>query len=109
MGVWVPVVAAVITAVVGPMLLIWRQHKHQLALLRDENTLQHAEGRELLQTIHQDLKSVHRDLGKIDGRTETVVDAVGAIREWVHTHEVKHAVEDMRRGTERPLDDGVSN
>lgn len=107
MAVWVPVVAAVVSAIVGPMLLIWRQHKHELLVLREDNTQQHAEGKQLLTTIHQDLRTVHQDLGKIDGRTEAVVEAVESIREWVHTHEVKHAVEELRRqgsdgGTNRP-------
>jgi cyanophycinase-like exopeptidase len=97
MTAWVTVVAAVVTAVVGPMLVIWRQNRHQLGLLRQENTDQHAEGRQLLQTIHNDLKLVHTDLGAIDERTGTVVEAVESIREWVHGHEVHHAVEAIQR------------
>lgn len=94
---WVSVVVAVITAVVGPMLLLWRQHQHQLKVLRQENTDQHAEGRQLLAAIHGDLLEVHRDLGKIDERTEQVVEAVEGIRVWVSDHEVRHAVDGMRR------------
>jgi hypothetical protein len=96
----VPVAVAFITAVVGPMLLVWRQHRHDLEVLRRENSAQHNEGHQLLQTIHSDLRLVHKDLGKIDGRTEAVVEAVEDVRRWVLDHEVRHAVEDMKRGTD---------
>lgn len=97
MTAWITVVVAVVTAVVGPMLVIWRQNRHQLGVLRQENTDQHAEGRQLLFAIHEDIKVVHRDLGKIDERTETVVESVEGIREWVHGHEVSHAVQAIQR------------
>ena len=102
----IPVVVAFITAVVGPMLLVWRQHRHDLEVLRHENTTQHNEGKELLQTIHADLRLVHKDLGKIDGRTEAVVEAVDDMRRWVLDHEVRHAIADLRDGTNQPIDDG---
>jgi hypothetical protein len=97
MTAWITVVAAVVTAVVGPMLVIWRQNRHQLGLLRQENTEQHAEGRQLLQTIHNDLKLVHTDLGAVGERAERVADAVDEVREWVHGHEVRHAVDAIQR------------
>lgn len=101
MAAWVvPIVVAFVSAVIGPMLLVWRQHRHDMRLLRQENTSQHAEGQQLLQTIHKDLRLVHQDLGKIDGRTETVVDAVEDVRRWVLEHEVRHAVDELKRGTD---------
>lgn len=101
MTVWVTLMVAVVTAVVGPTVVIWQKHRLDLSAkmgeLRQENTEQHAEGRQLLSAIHEDIKMVHRDLGKIDERTETVVGAVESIREWVHEHEVRHAVDAIQR------------
>ncbi len=97
MTAWITLVVAIVTAVVGPMLVIWRQNRHQLVLLRQENTDQHAEGRELLQTIHNDLKVIHTDLGAVGERADQVANAVGEVRVWVHEHEVRHAVEAIQR------------
>ena len=101
MTAWLTLTVALVTAVVGPTVVIWQKHRLDLAakmgVLRQENTDQHAEGRQLLSAIHEDIKVVHRDLGRIDERTETVVEAVESIREWVHGHEVHHAVEAIQR------------
>lgn len=100
MGHWVALAVAIITGVVGPMVVLWQKHRQDLAVkmaeLRAENTEQHAEGRQLLSSIHGDLKQVHRDLGKIDEKQDNVGLAVEAIKEWVHDHEIRHAVQDMR-------------
>jgi hypothetical protein len=97
MTAWITLVVAIVTAVVGPMLVIWRQNRHQLVLLRQENTDQHAEGRELLQTIHSGLKVIHTDLGAVGERADQVANAVDEVRVWVHEHEVRHAVEAIQR------------
>jgi hypothetical protein len=89
--------AAFISAVLGPMLVIWRQNRHDLRLLRQENTDQHAEGRQMLQTIHNDLRVIHTDLGAVGERADQVAYAVDEVRVWVHEHEVRHAVEGMQR------------
>jgi len=94
---WVVLCAAFITAVLGPMLVIWRQNRHELGLLRQENTDQHAEGRTLLSAVHADIQRVHHDLGRVDERTETVVEAVESIKDWVHTHEIRHLVDGIGR------------
>jgi hypothetical protein len=74
MTAWLTLTVALVTAVVGPTVVIWQKHRLDLAAkmgeLRQENTDQHAEGRQLLSAIHEDIKVVHRDLGKIDERTE---------------------------------------
>jgi hypothetical protein len=97
---WVTVTVAIITAVVGPIVVLWQKHRMDLAKrlgeLRQENSDQHAEGRQLLGAIHSDIKAIHHDLGKVDERTESVVAAVESIREWVHEHEVRHAVDAIR-------------
>jgi uncharacterized protein HemX len=96
---WVAIVGAVITGVVGPMVVLWQKHRHDLTLkmaeLRAENTEQHAEGRQLLSDIHGDLKQVHRDLGKIDEKQDNMTLAVEAIKGWVHNHEIRHLVTEM--------------
>jgi hypothetical protein len=94
----VPVVVAVVSAIVGPILVLWRQHRHEIKLrqLQEMNTSQHAEGRSILSELRDDVKAVHRDLGKLDAGQESVVVAVGDIRQWITTHEVRHAVDAIR-------------
>jgi hypothetical protein len=95
----VPIAVAAIMAVVGPLLVLRKQHEHDLRLqrLQQENTDQHAEGRALVGGLHSDVRDLLGKVGRIDERTEAVVDAVGDVREWIHAHEIRHAVDEIER------------
>lgn len=94
-----PIAVAVISALVGPLLVLRKQHQHDLRLqeLKRENTDQHAEGRALVGGLHADVRDLLGKVGRIDERTEAVVDAVDDVREWIHAHEVRHAVDAIER------------
>jgi uncharacterized protein HemX len=95
----VPIVVAAISAVVGPLLVIRRQHQHDLKLqeLQKENTEQHAEGRSLLGGLHQDVRDLAGKIERVDERTVQIKDSMGHVREWIHTHEIRHAVDEIER------------
>jgi hypothetical protein len=55
----------------------------QIAKLRQENTEQHAEGRQLLRHVADRVASV-------DGKVEKVDEKVDKIQVWVGHHELEH-------------------
>lgn len=71
--------ALVLGAVVGSIV--------QLARLRRENTVQHAEGRALITNVGDRLLDIHATIDRVDGK-------VGRLDERLDIHEAKH---DQRR------------
>jgi hypothetical protein len=50
----------------------------------------------LVGELHEDVKGLLGHVGRIDERTEHVVNGVESIRQWVHDHEIRHAVDAMK-------------
>jgi hypothetical protein len=98
LAVLIPLAVAAVSAIVGPMVVLRKQHNHELRLrqLQQENSDQHAEGRALVGELHEDVKGLLGHVGRIDERTEHVVNGVESIRQWVHDHEIRHAVDAMK-------------
>ena len=83
------VVLVLISAVLGPMVVMWYGHK-----LRQENTSQHAEGRALQREILD-------HLGALDGRSEVmerrqvrIEGKLDQVVDWKTQHQLEHALHD---------------
>lgn len=95
------IAVAIVTAVVGPLLIAWRLDRRtkrvekNLAVVREENTVQHAAG----QTVLGSLVTSHLQLiGKVD----EVVGVVGEVKGWTSTHELVHQAEPPLRNGGTP-------
>lgn len=95
----VPIAVAAISAIVGPLLVLKKQQQHDLRLqvLAKENTDQHAEGTEILTRLHRDVRDLSGKVGRVDERTERIGEAVEKVGKWIHTHEIRHAVDEIER------------
>jgi len=60
LAVLIPLAVAAVSAIVGPMVVLRKQHNHELRLqqLQQENSDQHAEGRALVGELHEDVKGL---------------------------------------------------
>lgn len=76
---------AVITAIVGPMLVAWQAKR-----LRAENTSQHAEGRALLSQVLARLDEQGEGVATVAQRTERIEGKVDDVVAWQANHERLH-------------------
>lgn len=78
----VPIVAALITAGVSAWGIV-RHHRKDVAVLRAENSEQHASGRALLEHLST-------QVGGIDGKIDRLDQRVDTIQAWAAAHEESH-------------------
>lgn len=95
----VPIVVAAISAIVGPLLVMRRQHQHDIKLreLAEENSEQHSEGLQMISGLHEDVRDLADKIGRVDERTGHIRESMENVREWIHAHEIRHAVDEIER------------